>query len=343
MKTVIGYIILFGCLVWSGCTANDDVDNGNGQECPRIILDVDIPSSTDDLFALQMLYHYVDKGMCNLLGVIVDREGESGAEIVDIFNTYYGYPKVPIGLIKKGIENPQVWIDYSPLPEHKMTDGQPMFQRTLNDYASLPDGWKLYRRLLSMQPDHSVSICSVGFVTSLAQLLQSGADEYSPLDGVELVKKKVKAIYVMGGVFGQAVEPDFNFGQGIDFAQTFFQLWPKEVDMLFSPGEVGDGVEYPLEQVLDDYAWDTNHPIRQVYQHYNCNTGQKMWDLMAVIHAVEGDAMFALSERGHVVITPQAETIFTPSSIGNCRFQLPGSSEWNSKMLEKIREMSRQE
>jgi len=279
--------------------------------------------------------------MCKLLGVVVDREGESGAEIVDIFNTYNGHPDIPIGLIQEGIEKPQVWIDYSYLPEHRTADGKPMFQRTMDDYTSLLDGWQLYRRLLSEQPDHSVSICSVGFVTALAQLLQSGADEYSPLDGVELVKRKVKAIYVMGGVFGQSVEPDYNFGQGIDFAQTFFRLWPKEVDMFFSPGEVGDGVEYPVGQVLDDYAWDMNHPIRQVYQHYNCNTGQKMWDPMAVIHAVEGDSLFTLSDRGHVVITPQAETIFTPSTMGNCRYQLPGTAEWNSRMLEKIREAKR--
>ena len=310
-------------------------------DIPAVILDVDIPSSTDDLFALQMLYKYADSDMCRLLGVVVDREGVAGAEVADVMNTYYGYSEVPVGLVREGIENPSVWIDYSPLPTLATADGKPMFRRTLTDYETLPDGWKLYRRLLASQPDHSVSICSVGFVTALAQLLQSKGDEYSPLDGVELVRRKVKAIYVMGGVFGKAIEPDYNFGQGLDFAQTFFQLWPMEVDMLFSPGEVGDGVEYPVNQVIADYAWDEHHPIRQVYLNYDCNTGQKMWDPLAVIHAVEGDTLFTLSERGYVSITPQAETIFTPSTKGNCRYQLPGSTEWNQMMLQKIRNSSR--
>ena len=35
---------------------------------------------------------------------------------------------------------------------------------------------------------------SVGFVTTLARLLQSGPDEFSPLTGVELVAKKVTDI-----------------------------------------------------------------------------------------------------------------------------------------------------
>ncbi|MBR1449424.1 MAG: hypothetical protein IJ588_11850, partial [Prevotella sp.] len=177
----------------------------------------------------------------------------------------------------------------------------------------------------------------IGFVTALAALLQSGGDEYSPLSGVELVRQKVKCIYQMGGVFGQSVEPDFNFSQGITFAQDFFRLWPEDVDMVFSPMEVGQEIEYTPEQVISDIAWTDAHPIKQVYMTCNCNTGQMMWDPMAVIQAVEGDGLFTLSPRGTVTLTPQAETIFTPSATGNSRYQLPGTADWNAQMLEKIR------
>ena len=81
----------------------------------------------------------------------------------------------------------------------------------------------------------------------------------------------------------------------------------------------------------------------------NCNTGQKMWDPLAVIHAVEGDSLFSLSPRGTVSLTPECATIFMPSSTGrsattgdaclskNCRYQQPGTADWNAAMLEKIR------
>ncbi len=62
-----------------------------------------------------------------------------------------------------------------------------------------------------------------------------------------------------------------------------------------------------------------------------------MWDPMTIIQAVEGDELFSLSERGNVDITNGAETIFTPSATGNCRYQLPGDAEWCSMMLQKIR------
>lgn len=217
-----------------------------------------------------------------------------------------------------------------------------MFRRSVDDYSALPDGWQLYRRLLSRQPDHSVSICTSGFVTALAQLLMSEPDDYSPLSGVELVRQKVKCIYMQGGVFGDAVEPDFNFGQGITFAQDFFRLWPQDVDMVFSPGEVGDPIEYTPEQVVSDISWTDIHPIKQVYMTCDCNTGQKMWDTLPVIQAVEGDGVFSLSARGTVSITWSAETFFTPSPTGNCRYQLPGTAEWVAQILEKIRRANRQ-
>lgn len=93
---------------------------------------------------------------------------------------------------------------------------------------------------------------STGFVTTLANLLNSKADDYSNLSGVELVKAKVKTLYVMGGTFGKSVEPDYNFTQAIDFSLDFFKLWPAEVPRIFSPGEVGDGIEYVPEQVVED-------------------------------------------------------------------------------------------
>ena len=42
-------------------------------------------------------------------------------------------------------------------------------------------------------------IAQVGFSTNLARLLDTGADEYSTLSGIELVKRKVKLLSLMAG------------------------------------------------------------------------------------------------------------------------------------------------
>lgn len=344
MKKNIHWLIAILYIVTALLTSCSREDNSlqNPQDetykgVPLIILDTDIGSSTDDLFALEMLYRYEQEGRCQLLGVVVDRAGEDYAAVADVMNNYFNRPSLPIGLVRNGIAKPAVWIDYRNLPNYTDASGNRMFSRTVSDYSQVPDGYLLYRRLLAQQPDHSVSICSIGFVTSLSQLLLSDADEYSTLNGVELVRQKVKCLYIMGGVFGDSEEPDFNFAQGNSFAQDFFHLWPSDIDMVFSPMEVGQGIEYTPEQVISDISWTDIHPIKQVYMTCNCNTGQKMWDPLTVIHAVEGDDLFALSERGTVSLTSECATIFTPSAAGNYRYQLPGSAEWNAAMLEKIR------
>ena len=330
-------LLLLGGMLMSSCHEEKITPIPNMVE-PRVIFDTDLGSSTDDLFAMQLLYRYHDMGQCMLLGIVVDRMGENNARIADVMNTYYGHGNMPIGLERQGVANPQVWIDYSDLPNYRNEDGSLMFQRTRNDYSSVPDGWKLYRQLLSAQPDHSVSIVSVGFVTSLARLLQSEGDEYSPLNGVDLVRKKVKCAYLMGGVFGEAVEPDYNFLQAIDFSRIFFQLWPKDVNIIFSPGEVGDAIEYKPEKVIADISWTDVHPIKQVYMNCDCNTGQKMWDPMPVFNAVLGDSLFYLSERGTVVYDDEGMLHFTADPRGNCRYQEPGSQQWAYAMLQRIRQ-----
>ncbi len=162
--------LLLTILVASGFTACTDYDDNPADSqayagVPLIILDTDIGSSTDDLFAMQMLYRYHDEGRCRLLGTVVNREGEDCAACADVMNTYFRHGNLPIGLIRNGIKTPIVWIDYKNLPNHTLADGSLMFARTLSNYASLPDGWQFYRRLLAAQPNHSVSIISIGFVS----------------------------------------------------------------------------------------------------------------------------------------------------------------------------------
>ena len=331
--------LLFVCLCMALLSCNKNKANEPATTPVAVIFDTDIGSSTDDLFALEMLYRYHEQGRCRLLGVVVDREGEDCAACADVMNTYFGHSDLPIGLVQEGIDTPKVWIDYRNLPGYASDDGSPMFDRT--HLPPYPDGWQLYRRLLAAEPDHSVSIVSVGFVTSLAQLLESKGDEHSPLSGVELVRQKVKCLYMQGGSFGDTLGTCYNLVVGPDFAQTFFRLWPTDVDIVFSPGEVGDIIEYVPDTVIADIDWTDIHPVKQVYLRCNTHTGQMMWDPLVVINAVEGDGLFTLSGRGTVSLTPRAETVFTPTPAGNCRYQLPGDSAWVAAMLTKIRTVNK--
>ena len=318
-----------------------NVKSNYEQEDIRVILDTDMGSSTDDLFALMMLYRYMDMKRCTLLGVVVDRMDRANADAVDVMNNYFGYPDIPIGLEQAGVKDPHVYIPYHNMAYARDIDGVPLFERSIGDNGTYLDGYKLYRKLLAAQPDKSVTIASIGFVTCLARLLQSGPDEYSPLTGLELVQRKVKNIYCMGGVFGDSFEHDYNFTAAIDFSLKFFELWPKDIDIVFSPGEVGDPLYYSAAQVIADMNWTDAHPIKWIYEYLTEDKFQKMWDPLAVLNAVEGDeAIYKLSPRGWVTLTPTGETLFKEDPKGNARYQLPGPEGWSDTVLKYIRLMS---
>ena len=101
------------------------------------------------------------------------------------------------------------------------------------------------------------------------------------------------------------------------------------------------GMRYRAEDVVSDIGWTDRHPIKQAYLACRRDDKQRMWDPLVVVQAVEGDAAFALSERGTVEITAGARTLFTPAPGGNVRYQLPGDPAWNDAMLARIRAFTR--
>ncbi|MBQ1773731.1 MAG: hypothetical protein IIZ97_05715 [Prevotella sp.] len=316
----------------------------NDKKPVQMILDSDFGSSTDDLFALMMLNHYLDDGLVDLKGIVVDREGEKNAALVDIFNTYYCHPEVPIGLERNGVKNPRCFIPYNGICDLKDAQGTPLFKRSV-DTSRCPEGYKLYRQLLSQADDKSIVVVAIGFATTLAQLFESGADEYSPLSGVELFGKKVKSVYIQSGRFeaGDSLS-GYNMRAASRQSAIFYDRLPKNVDLIMSPSNVGDQIDYLPKDVLVDLSYTEINPIKAVYTHYTCDTGQRMWDTNCLVQAVLGDAEYNLSPRGWVTFVDRGEEslmLFKADPQGNARYQLPGDTYLAQQKLMDIRRHNR--
>ncbi len=314
------------------------------KEPVKMILDSDFGSSTDDLFALMMLNHYMDDGLVDLKGIVVDREGEKNAALVDIFNTYYGHPDIPIGQERNGVKNPRCFIPYNGICDLKDAQGQPLFKRT-QDTSRCPEGYKLYRQLLSQAEDKSIVVVAIGFVTTLAQLFESGADEYSPLTGTDLFSQKVKAVYIQSGRFetGDSLS-GYNMRAASRQSAVFYDRFPKNVDLIMSPSNVGDQIDYLPHEVLSDLSSTELNPIKAVYTRYTCDTGQRMWDTNCLVQAVLGDTEYPLSPRGWVTFVDRGEEslmLFKDDPQGNARYQLPTDSYTAEQKLMDIRRHNR--
>ena len=341
-------------LLWSFSTTTDAQCHRTSADCAKehtcccqhskqkkapipMILGADFGSSTDDLFTLMMLNHYIDEGLVDLKGVVVNRRGDKNMAVVDIFNTYYGHPDIPIGIESDAPKNPKAFIPYNEMCTLMDKDGKPLFARTQTDPKACMEAYKLYRKILSEAENNSIVLIEIGFSSTLGKLIKSGADEYSSLSGQDLICQKVKAVYMQGGRF----EPTdnkcgYNLRQDSKASKAFFDMLPKNVDIYLSPSIVGDQMNYSSEEVIEDLANVEINPIKVAYEKYKCDTGQRMWDSNCLIHAVLGNDAYKLSPRGWVTFVEDGDKslmLFKEDKNGNARYQVV---EDTYKSMEKV-------
>ncbi|WP_226386590.1 nucleoside hydrolase [Gallalistipes aquisgranensis] len=278
----------------------------------KVIFDTDMGNDVDDALALDLLYKYVEDGRIDLLGITSNKEELASVEYIDIMNNFYGFPDIPIGRITDGANCDRVNSYVSVVSKDKR------YKRSHKDYTKLPESVDLMRRLLAEAEDGSVAIVAVGFSTNLSRLLASKPDGYSALDGRELVRRKVKGLYMMAGDFTpKPIRPEYNIRIDRAAAQDVFRNWPTPV--VTSPWEVGEEVLYPCESILNDFKYAVPHPMVEAYKVYKpMPYDRQTWDVTTVLYAVEPDAgYFGTSGPGRIVVTDGSQTLFEADPDGN--------------------------
>jgi inosine-uridine nucleoside N-ribohydrolase len=319
MKKIMFALALIGTFAFTAC------ENQKSAESDKlnIIFETDMGNDVDDALAMDMLYKYLDRDMINLLAVCINKDGLAPVEFMDIMNTWYGYPDIPVGMIRNGADCETDAINYAKAVVNlKNEDGTPMFARSHSNYDQYPDAHILYRQILSQMPDNSVTIVSVGFSTNLARLMDTPADEYSPLTGKELVAKKVKELITMAGHTTNVNFHEYNVMKDPAAAKKVFEEWPTKV--VTSPFEVGIAIQYPGASIENDFTWaEGGHPMVEAYKAYlPMPYDRPTWDLTSVLYAVEGDSFFTMHGPFTMEVTEKGGTIFNPDEKGNRYFMM---------------------
>ncbi|HVV55950.1 MAG TPA: nucleoside hydrolase, partial [Mucilaginibacter sp.] len=198
------------------------------QQKINIIFDSDMGPDYDDAGAITILHALADSGEANILATMASTKYEGVAGVLDVFNTYFHRPDIPVGVPKGYALDLRDW-------QHWTDTLLAKYPHRIKTNAQAWDAVKLYRKMLASRPDKSVTIVTVGFLTNLSNLLNSGADEYSKLGGKELVRKKVKLLVCMGGKFPSGYE--FNVMKDAKASQNVYENWPTQV--IFSGFEIG--------------------------------------------------------------------------------------------------------
>ncbi|MDX2018788.1 MAG: nucleoside hydrolase [Deltaproteobacteria bacterium] len=262
----------------------------------KVIYDTDMALDVDDVGGLAMLHKMQDAGECEVLGVVVSEslqnyDGIWTPPLVDVVNTYYGRPNIPIGVFKGPHQNIG---RVGPYAEKVVKAGLP---HDLKTGADAEDGVQLYRRLLAAQPDASVTIISVGYLTNLDGLLQSPADELSPLTGRELVERKVKLWSCMGGGYPTSGEDgEFNLDHYGNAAERVINNWPGRA--VFGGYELGR--QYFVGGELQQLPNASRNPVALSWLHFNGGQKRESWDELSVLYGVRGAAFGGVTYFGLV-------------------------------------------
>ena len=180
--------------------------------------------------------------------------------------------------------------------------------------SEAPDAVELYRKILAQQPDNSVTIITVGFLTNISGLLQSKGDKYSSLNGKELVHRKVKNMVSMAGKFPSGKE--FNIEEDAVASMFAYENWEKPV--LFSGFEIGEKIKTGLPLVNNKAI--KNSPVKDVFtlclpMAKEDNNGRMSWDETAVLVAIAGYKPFYALKHGTIQIAEDGSN--TWNSNGN--------------------------
>lgn len=274
----------------------------------HIIFDSDIGPDYDDVGAITILHAMEEKGEAKILATVASNKYEGIAAVLNIFNTYWGKPNITIGVPKGSavdMKDPQNWTDTL----------LAKYPHKIKSNSDVKGSVEVYRKVLAMQPDTSVTIVTVGFLTNLANLLNSKGDSFSPLTGKELIEKKVKWLVSMAGSFPSGRE--FNMDKDIKSSKEVFANWPTPV--IFSGFEIGAKVKTGLPLIHNKNIH--NNPAKDAFSicipmSPEDSAGRMSWDEITVLVAIRGYKPYYTLHSGRIKIEPDGSNSWDDNGKG---------------------------
>ncbi|RFZ93994.1 nucleoside hydrolase [Mucilaginibacter conchicola] len=304
-------ITLFAALLYSSCTSSKP----ETAKAVNIIFDTDMGPDYDDVGAITLLHKYAADGRANILATMASTKYERVGPVLSVLNTYFGKPDIPIGVPREDASPLGDWQHWSDTLVAK-------YPHKLKSNTEAAEVISLYRQILAKQPDSSVTIVTVGFFNNIANLLKSQPDQYSPLNGEQLVENKVAKLVSMAGKFPQGRE--FNVDEQPAASKYVFDNWKKPI--YFTGYEIGAQIFTGLPLVQNKEI--KNSPVQDVFRisipmAKEDVKGRMSWDQTAVLLAVEGPKTYWRLQQGTIKVTADGENSWENSPAGKHFYLVP--------------------
>lgn len=262
-----------------------------------IIFDTDMGPDYDDVGAIALLHAMADSGECRILATMASNKHPYVAAVLNVMNTYFNRPDIPVGVVTGNAVNVSAAQKWDSALAAR-------YPHTIQNNDQAADALTLYRKILAAQPDRSVTIVTVGFLTNMANLLQSVPDKFSPLNGRDLIKQKVKLLVSMAARFDGEMGKfkEFNVVKDSAASVIAFGQWPTSI--IFSGFEIGWKIHTGLPIVYASAI--SQSPVKDVFAmsiplDANDKNGRASWDETAVLVAVRGYQKYFTVVKGTII------------------------------------------
>ena len=308
----------------------------------NIIFDTDIAGDCDDVIALCLLCAAHKRGECTLSAVTSSMPSKGAMMCTLCIIGEYGLCGIPA----YNMTDPEK--DY--YPKHHEDDiygikTSDKFYENYADKAQLvrENPVKALRRLLA-ESNEKFTLAVTGPLYNIGRLLDSEADEISPLDGVSLVREKVELLAVMGGNFENTLKnypeifAEWNIKCDIKAAKTTVDKCP--VKTVFLPFEAGYDMITGAENVK---KYGEDRPSSYSFICHGSKNGRHSWDPATILYAVCGEyCCFEESPAGKISIDDNGITSFSECENGLHHFlRLKKSKEEIASIIDKLIENDR--
>jgi hypothetical protein len=283
---------------------------GNGQAGakPRhIILDTDLNEDCDDAGALAVLHALADEGKAEILGISYCTSSRWGPPCIDVINRWYGRPSLPLGTLRAdGFLDEYAHLSY---PRYVAEAYGSRVER-----GDLPAAVTLLRRLLAAREARDVTFVAIGPLVNLADLLDSGPDDASPLSGRDLVAASVERLVLMAGSIPEGRE--YNVVSHPVAARAVLAIWPTRIDII--DGKFGGSIWTGAEL---QYVTPQGNPVRSAYKYHSGGLNNASYDLLAVDWAVtRSRGFYGLSSPGRMEVDEFGNDRWVDDPKGRCRY-----------------------
>jgi inosine-uridine nucleoside N-ribohydrolase len=274
-----------------------------------VIFDTDIGPDYDDVGAMALLHAFADKGEVKILATMSCNAFETTGPTLSVLNTYFHRPGIPIGVTKGATPNKSCKQQWAQAIIRQ-------YPHALKSNEEAMDAVKLYRKILGAAADKSVTIISVGFFTNLANLLSSAPDEYSALQGRDLVERKVNHLVSMAARNDPGDKGGYEFNVAVDApaSKKVFDTWPTPITL--SGFEIGEKILTGIR--LINNASIMNSPVKDAFRialaSDSNSIGRNSWDETAVLVAVRGQSPYFKSRKLTMEVLADGKNIVVPGT-----------------------------